>query len=106
MDIWFHLLGTPKVWVFYSGIFLVKSVSLVMWIHGEEQAWNGNQAGGGNHSGTGPGRTSYHLTKQKPILLVSLCHQQLFFPGNFSSDFDKEKGTAEGPLWFYVFIFF
>ncbi len=71
--------GHPKVWVFYSGIFLVKSVSLVMWIHGEEHAWNGNQSGGGNYSGTGPGSTSYHLTKQKPILLVSLCYQQLFF---------------------------
>jgi hypothetical protein len=58
--------------------FVAKSVSLVMWIHGEECAWNENQAGEGNHSGTGPGRTSCHLTKQKPILLVSLCSQQLF----------------------------
>jgi hypothetical protein len=92
--------------VFHSGIFLVQSDSIVMSIHGQEHAWNGNQASGGNHSGTGPGRTSYHLTKQKPILLVSLCSQQLFFAGNFSSDFDKEKGAAKGPLWFYVFIFF
>jgi hypothetical protein len=101
-----QLVGTPRFWCYIQVFFLVKSVSLVMWIHGKEHAWHGNQAGGGNHSGTVPGRTSYHLTKQKPILLVSLCHQQHFFPGNFSSDFDKEKGLLKVLCDFMSLYFF
>jgi hypothetical protein len=64
------------------------------------------QVGEGNHCGAAPGRTSYHLTKQKPILQVSLCSQQLLFLAISLQIFTREKELLKALCDFYVFIFF